>query len=42
MKEWGVKYHELRFGKPAGDYYIDDRLISIGELEGLVSQLSGD
>lgn len=42
MNKWGVKYHELRFGKPAGDYYIDDRLISIGELEGLVSLLSVD
>lgn len=39
MREWGVKHHELRFGKPAADYYIDDRLISIGELEGLASQL---
>lgn len=32
MKKWGVKYHELRFGKPAADYYIDDRLISINQL----------
>ncbi|MDD3039594.1 hypothetical protein [Bacteroides sp.] len=23
--KWGVKYHELIFGKPAGEYYIDDR-----------------
>lgn len=37
MSEWGVKYHELRFGKPAGDYYIDDRLISVGELEVMLS-----
>lgn len=32
MQKWGVKYHELRFGKPAADYYIDDRLISINQL----------
>jgi hypothetical protein len=25
---WGVKYHELKFGKPSADYYIDDRGIS--------------
>jgi len=25
MTEWGVKYDELMFGKPAGDYYIDDK-----------------
>lgn len=28
MAAWGVPYHELRFGKPAAEYYIDDRLIS--------------
>lgn len=32
---WGLKYHELHFGKPAGDYYIDDRLISLAELDAL-------
>ncbi len=25
LKENGVKYHELRFGKPPGDVYVDDR-----------------
>jgi CMP-N,N'-diacetyllegionaminic acid synthase len=29
MKRWGVRYHELRFGKPPADYYIDDRLVSL-------------
>jgi hypothetical protein len=29
LAEWGVRYHELRFGKPAGDYYIDDRSVSL-------------
>ena len=28
LKEWGVKYHELRFGKPGGDIYVDDRTIT--------------
>jgi hypothetical protein len=28
LKRWGVRYHELRFGKPAADYYVDDRMIS--------------
>lgn len=32
LSAWGVRFHELRFGKPAADYYIDDRLISITEL----------
>lgn len=32
LADWGVKYHELRFGKPHADYYVDDRLISVDEL----------
>jgi hypothetical protein len=23
--DWGVKFHSLYLGKPAGDYYIDDK-----------------
>lgn len=26
--EWGVKYHELRFGKPIYDLFIDDKNIN--------------
>ncbi len=33
LQHWGVRHHELRFGKPAGDYYVDDRMISIGQLQ---------
>ena len=25
LDSWGVKYHQLFLGKPAGDYYIDDK-----------------
>ena len=25
LKSWGVKYHKLFLGKPAGDVYIDDK-----------------
>ena len=32
FRDWGLKYHELHFGKPAADYYIDDKLISIEEI----------
>lgn len=28
FKEWGVKYHELKFGKPFYDLFIDDRNIN--------------
>jgi CMP-N,N'-diacetyllegionaminic acid synthase len=29
MRDWGVKHHNLRFGKPAADFYIDDRMLSL-------------
>lgn len=25
LSAWGLKYHELHFGKPYADYYIDDK-----------------
>ena len=25
VKAWGLKHHELRFGKPHADIFIDDR-----------------
>ena len=35
LKSWAVHYHELRFGKPAADYYIDDRMLSLDRLDQL-------
>jgi CMP-N,N'-diacetyllegionaminic acid synthase len=32
LQEWEVKYHELIFGKPAADFYIDDRNISLSNI----------
>ncbi len=29
LKSWRVKYHELIFGKPAADFYIDDKGVNI-------------
>ena len=28
FEEWGVKYHDLKFGKPAYDLFIDDKNIN--------------
>jgi len=28
FKKWGVKYHELHFGKPIYDLFIDDKNIN--------------
>jgi CMP-N,N'-diacetyllegionaminic acid synthase len=29
LQRWGVRYDELRFGKPHADVYIDDRLLTL-------------
>ena len=29
LDSWGLKYHELIFGKPFADYYIDNKAIDI-------------
>ena len=31
MDAWGVRYHELLFGKPAADVYVDDRLLTLSQ-----------
>jgi len=41
LSTWGVKYHELVFGKPAADYYIDDKNLSIEQLQTLISEGGG-
>jgi len=35
MRSWQVKHHELRFGKPAADYYVDDKMLSLHDLQAL-------
>ena len=27
VKDWGIKFHDLFLGKPAGDVYVDDKAI---------------
>lgn len=29
LEKWGLKYHHLYFGKPAADFYIDDKMLSL-------------
>jgi hypothetical protein len=31
LKSWGVKYHEVYFGKPTANIYVDDKGISLKE-----------
>lgn len=33
FKMWGVKYHDLIFGKPAADYYLDDRMLNLDTID---------
>lgn len=33
LLRWGVPHDALHFGKPAADYYVDDRMISLATLE---------
>jgi len=35
MKDWGVSYDELLFGKPAADHYIDDRAVPVEKIRTL-------
>jgi CMP-N-acetylneuraminic acid synthetase len=36
MKNWNIKYDELKFGKPDADIYIDDKLFNLEELKYLI------
>lgn len=33
MNNWGVRYSRLMFGKPAGDYYVDDHNLDVSVLK---------
>ena len=33
LKDWGVLYHKLLFGKPSADIYIDDKAINASRVD---------
>jgi len=33
LKDWNVKYNKLLFTKPAADFYVDDRNLSVEDLK---------
>jgi len=39
MRDWGVKYHQIRFGKPAATFYVDDKNLSLSELAALAKYI---
>lgn len=38
FEKWGLKYHELHFGKPNADYYVDDKMLDMNLLLDLVEE----
>ena len=36
LTSWGVKFHELHFGKPNADFYIDDKFLSLEVLKSAI------
>ena len=32
FKKWGVKYHNLIFGKPSADIYIGDKMYNVTDI----------
>jgi CMP-N,N'-diacetyllegionaminic acid synthase len=45
LAQWGLRYHELRLGKPPADFYIDDRALTLHQalaLCGLEDPVDGE
>ena len=41
LRGWGVQFDELHVGKPAADFYVDDRAMTPGQLLTAVAALGG-
>jgi len=39
MRSFGVQYQRLVTGKPAADYYIDDRMMSLADIDTLAEAI---
>ena len=37
LKKWKVKFHELRFGKPSYDVFVDDKSIFLQKRTGSIN-----
>lgn len=31
LRKWGVKFDEFYYGKPAADYYVDDKAVKVSD-----------
>lgn len=41
LQEWGFEFDEIYFGKPAADFYVDDKMVDLGTLVVLAGELHG-
>ena len=41
LEKWGVKYHEIHFGKQSFDYFIDDKTLTIDQFKSMVKPRVG-
>ena len=39
FRKWGIKYTDIKFGKPNADFYIDDRGYNIDRIESVYSKI---
>lgn len=42
FKKWGVKYHDLKFGKPNYDLFIDDKNINTNDWNNSLIKIKGE
>jgi hypothetical protein len=41
LSMWGCKYHEVRFNKPFYDWFIDDKALTIEDIENVIYNGNG-
>ena len=39
LEQWGVRYHELKMGKPYFDMLIDDKAVNVKDLQSAMEKL---
>lgn len=39
LSDWGVLYHQLLFGKPDADFYVDDKMLNVDDLKILSKEI---
>lgn len=42
FSRWGVKYHQIKFGKPAFDIFVDDKVLNSERINEIDRYISDD